>query len=216
MILYQQQRHLFPRTRIVRRISIYKISFQDSGHSRNSLIPSEQDWPKKKRSANDTYSTFNYLLTRCYRQICGSFTSKIQSDGFGRIQSKGSLKVGLRNCSNEFSNNSTFQQLYFLEKYKKMGRMIEVDSSDYTPFVHYLPHNGILWENSRTTKLRVVFNGSSRTSNGLSLNDILHADAKLQTDMCDILLWTRTHKVLFSTNIVKIFCQIAVCWVFAS
>lgn len=126
-------------------------------------------------------------------------------------ESKAKALGCLKKLFQRISNNSTFQQLYFLEKYKKMGHMIEIDaSSDYTPFVHYLPHNGILRENNRTTKFRVVFNGSICTSNGLSLNDILHAGAKLQTDMRNILLWTRTHKVLFSTDIVKIFRQIAV------
>ncbi|XP_024882335.1 uncharacterized protein LOC112461353 [Temnothorax curvispinosus] len=88
----------------------------------------------------------------------------------------------------------TFQQFYgnFLEEYLKMGHMKEVDaSSDQTSVVNYLPHHGVLRENNRTTKLRVVFNGSSPTSNGLSLNDILHAGAKLQIDICDILLWIR-------------------------
>ncbi|XP_024867313.1 uncharacterized protein LOC112451723, partial [Temnothorax curvispinosus] len=119
----------------------------------------------------------------------------------------------LKNLFQRFSNQSTFQQLYehFLEEYLKMGHMKEVDaSSAQTSVVNYLPHHGVLRENNRTTKLRVVFNGSSPTSNGLSLNDILHAGAKLQIDICDILLWIRTHKVLFSTDIVKMFRQIAV------
>ncbi|XP_024871917.1 uncharacterized protein LOC112454648 [Temnothorax curvispinosus] len=104
----------------------------------------------------------------------------------------------LKNLFQRFSNQSTFQQLYgnFLDEYLKMGHMKEVDaSSDQTSVVNYLPHHGVLRENNRTTKLRVVFNGSSPTSNGLSLNDILHAGAKLQIDICDILLWIRTHKL---------------------
>ncbi|KMQ84875.1 integrase core domain protein [Lasius niger] len=130
---------------------------------------------------------------------------------------QGESKSKALGCLNKlfqrFSNKSTFQQRYvdFLEEYLKMDHMTEVDaSSDQTPFAHYLPHHGVLRENNRTTKLRVVFNGSSRTSNGLSLNDILHGGAKLQNDMCDLLLWTRTHKVLFSADIVKMFRQIAV------
>jgi len=119
----------------------------------------------------------------------------------------------LRKLFQRFSNKRKFQQLYvnFLEEYLQMGHMTEVDaSSEPTPLAHYLPHHGVMRENNRTTKLRVVFNASSRTSTGLSLNDILHAGAKLQTDICDILLWTRTHKILFSADIVKMFRQIAV------
>lgn len=84
-----------------------------------------------------------------------------------------------------------------------MNHMTEVNtSSDQINFVHYLPHHGVVRENSRTTKLRIIFNGSSRT-NDLLLNDILYLGAKLQTDICDILLWTRSRKVLFQRILLK-------------
>lgn len=88
--------------------------------------------------------------------------------------------------------------------------MITVDTADslISP-VYYLPHMGVLRKHSSTTKLRVVFNGSSRGNKGLSLNDILHAGAKLQSDITKILLWIRTHRILFSTDIQKMFRQIA-------
>lgn len=113
----------------------------------------------------------------------------------------------------KFKSNNRLQQLYsdFIEEYKNLGHMVAADTFDHqTSPVYYLPHLGVLRESSRTTKLRVVFNASSRTSNGVSLNDILHAGAKLQTDISEILLWTRTHRILFSTDIEKMFRQIAV------
>lgn len=119
----------------------------------------------------------------------------------------------LKKLGQQFDRNSVFQQRYvdFLEEYQRMEHMQEAEtSSESTSFVHYLPHHGVLRESNRTTKLRIVFNASSRTSNGLSLNDILHTGAKLQNDMCDILLWSRTHRILFSADIVKMFRQIAV------
>lgn len=36
---------------------------------------------------------------------------------------------------------------------------------------YYIPHHGVYKESSLTTKLRVVFNFSSPSSNGISLND---------------------------------------------
>lgn len=74
----------------------------------------------------------------------------------------------------------------------------------------YLPHHGVLREQSRTTKLRVVFNESSSISTGKSLNDILHSGAKLQIEIFNVLLWVRRHKYVFSTDIVKMFRQIQV------
>ena len=47
-----------------------------------------------------------------------------------------------------------------------------------------LPHHGVLKPQSKTTKLRVVFNGSSKIQSGKSLNDILHTGAKLQAGYC--------------------------------
>lgn len=42
------------------------------------------------------------------------------------------------------------------------------------------------------------------------MNDILHPGPKLQTDISEILLWARTHRILFSTDIEKMYRQIAV------
>lgn len=45
----------------------------------------------------------------------------------------------------------------------------------YTSSVHYfLPHRAVFKETSYTTKLRVLLYGSVKTSNGLSLKDVLH------------------------------------------
>lgn len=94
---------------------------------------------------------------------------------------------------------------------RTLGHMVAVDTSqDRSSLVYYLPHHGGLRENSSTTKMRVVFNGSNRTNNGRSLNDILYSGAKLQADISEVLLWICTHRILFSTDIEKMFRQIAV------
>lgn len=102
----------------------------------------------------------------------------------------------LKRLFSQFIKKPIFHQLYdeFIQEYERLGHMVWTDNDDNSSFrVHYLPHHGVLRENARTTKLRVVFNGSSRTSSGIFLNDILYLGAKLQTDMLDILLWSRTH-----------------------
>lgn len=50
----------------------------------------------------------------------------------------------------------------------------------------FLPHHGVLKENSTTTKLRTVFNGSSKLLSGISLNDLLHAGPNLLYLICRI------------------------------
>ncbi|XP_018406689.1 PREDICTED: uncharacterized protein LOC108782813, partial [Cyphomyrmex costatus] len=107
----------------------------------------------------------------------------------------------------------SYSKLYteFLHEYQTLGHMISVPESevDASP-VFYLPHHGVMRENSQTTKLRVVFNGSSPTSNGLSLNDILHTGAKLQTNIFDVLLRFRSHQYVFSSDITKMYRNILV------
>jgi hypothetical protein len=40
---------------------------------------------------------------------------------------------------------------------------------------HYLPHHAVLKEDSTATKLRVVFDGSGKTTISISLNESMHA-----------------------------------------
>ncbi|XP_039309956.1 uncharacterized protein LOC105203472 [Solenopsis invicta] len=88
------------------------------------------------------------------------------------------------NLSRKLSNDSKLAKAYseFLDEYEKLDHMRLVTSHHSEP-CYYLPHHGVIRETSLTTKLRVVFNGSSRTSTGISLNDLLYIGAKLQTDV---------------------------------
>jgi hypothetical protein len=52
----------------------------------------------------------------------------------------------------------------------------------------YTPHHCVFKELSTTTKLRVVFDGSAKSSTGVSLNGILAVGLKLQEDLQPILL----------------------------
>ncbi|KAL7724362.1 hypothetical protein ACLKA6_005826 [Drosophila palustris] len=65
----------------------------------------------------------------------------------------------------------------------------------------YLPHHPIIKESSSTTKVRVVFDGSMRTSNGRSLNDILASGPKLHTDLPAILINWRSLKYVFMADV---------------
>ena len=55
-----------------------------------------------------------------------------------------------------------------------------------------------------------MFDGSAKTSNGLSLNDILHVGPTVQQDLYSIVLRFRTHQVFFRDDITKIYKQINV------
>ncbi|XP_011859181.1 PREDICTED: uncharacterized protein LOC105556699 [Vollenhovia emeryi] len=149
------------------------------------------------------------------RDSSGRYTVRLPLKGEPTLL--GDSRIGALHSLNRlfkrFSSNPAFQRSYtdFIVEYQRLGHMEEEDSPNrqITP-EYYLPHHGVLREDSRTTKLRVVFNGSYRTTSGHSLNDILHVGAKLQNDITDVLLWIRTYRIIFSTDIVKMFRQIAI------
>ena len=75
---------------------------------------------------------------------------------------------------------------------------------------YFLPHHAVFKETSTTTKTRVVFDGSAKTSNGLSLNDILQVGPTVQPDLYSIVLRFRTYQVCFTADITKMYRQITV------
>ncbi|XP_034945919.1 uncharacterized protein [Chelonus insularis] len=119
----------------------------------------------------------------------------------------------LQSLHRKFESNPDFHQSYksFLQEYKQLGHMVEVVDTEKTSHpVFYLPHHGVIRETSSTTKLRVVFNGSCRTSNGIPLNQTLHTGSKLQIDLNDVLINFRKFKYVFSADIEKMYRQIQV------
>ncbi|XP_050528029.1 uncharacterized protein LOC126898125 [Daktulosphaira vitifoliae] len=82
----------------------------------------------------------------------------------------------------------------------------EINRADY----YYLPHSYVLNDNSHSTRLRVVFNGTSKTNNGLSLNCILMNGPKIQSDLLNIVVRFRTQKYVFSAGISKLYRQILI------
>ncbi|XP_024873244.1 uncharacterized protein LOC112455514 [Temnothorax curvispinosus] len=71
--------------------------------------------------------------------------------------------------------------------------------------VFYLPHHGVLKADSTTTKLRVVFDASSRDLNGVSLNQVLQSGPKLQADIFVILLRFRIGRVALTADVKQMF-----------
>lgn len=74
--------------------------------------------------------------------------------------------------------------------------------------VYYIPYHSVLKKDAVTTKLRNVFNASAKTSNGVSLNAIIHPGPKLQNKIFDIVTRIRQYKFMYSSDITKMYRQI--------
>lgn len=103
-----------------------------------------------------------------------------------------------------------YKKLYceFMKEYLDLGHMTpiyECPSPNY-----FLPHHGVLREHSTTTKLRVVFDASAKTTTGKSLNDIQLIGPCLQNDVFSILLRFRQHLYVACADIEKMYRQILI------
>ena len=92
----------------------------------------------------------------------------------------------------------------------QQGIVESVEPSEDDPkCVHYLPHHAVVRQDKQTTKVRVVYDASARTT-GPSLNDCLHVGPKLNTKIFDILLRFRVHRIAIIADIEKAFLMISV------
>ncbi|XP_065355015.1 uncharacterized protein LOC135949392 [Calliphora vicina] len=74
----------------------------------------------------------------------------------------------------------------------------------------FLPHHAVIKPESKTTKVRVVFNASKKTGSGFSLNDCLYQGPTLQKDLIQIMLRWRNYKYVFTGDIQKMYRQILI------
>jgi len=101
------------------------------------------------------------------------------------------------------------QYIEFMNEYEALGHMRGVEPSDLPP-KYYIPHHAVFKNDFESSKIRVVFNASAKTSNGVSLNDQLLVGPKLQNDIFHIISRFRLSPIVFTTDICKMYRQILI------
>ncbi|XP_058447634.1 uncharacterized protein LOC131428013 [Malaya genurostris] len=103
------------------------------------------------------------------------------------------------------------QYVSFMNEYCDLGHMRKIDSNiEGTVNRCYLPHHPVVKESSTTTRLRVVFDASCKTSSGVSLNEALMVGPVIQEDLRSIILCCRTKQIMMVADVEKMFRQIYV------
>lgn len=115
------------------------------------------------------------------------------------------MEKKLKGCPMQQLSYNNFLKEYLLLNHMEMISETEVQQK--RPH-YYMPHHSVIKEDSSTTKLRVVFDASCRTNNGLSLNDCLLVGPRLQDDLVSILLRFRIHPVAVCADIEKMYRQV--------
>ncbi|XP_036322041.1 uncharacterized protein LOC118736039 [Rhagoletis pomonella] len=109
-----------------------------------------------------------------------------------------------------FAANKGLHEEYskFMQELLDLGHMESAGAV--THATYYMSHHAVVRETSTTTKLKVVFNASMKTSSGYSLNDALMAGPRLQQDLFSILVRFRTHRYVLIADIEKMYRQVYV------
>ncbi|XP_028176630.1 uncharacterized protein LOC114364612 [Ostrinia furnacalis] len=116
-----------------------------------------------------------------------------------------------RNTERKFERQEKLAQAYktFMTEYSELEHMTPAKYNS-SSLECYLPHHGIERVESTTTKYRVVFNASAKTSTGRSLNDLMYTGPNLQQDLQSLLLKWRQYEYAFTADIEKMYRQILV------
>lgn len=86
------------------------------------------------------------------------------------------------------------QYTKFFIEYEQLGHTL-----------YSIPHHCVLKPDSTTTKLRVEFDASTKTSSGYSLNDLMYTGPTIQSELFSILLRFRLPKFVFTADIEKMY-----------
>lgn len=100
------------------------------------------------------------------------------------------------------------EYLAFMSEYENLGHMSEIKDKEGEGY--YLPHHAVIKNTSLTTKCRVVFDGSAKTTSGFSLNDVQFIGPTLQQDVFSILVRFRIYEYVLTGDICKMYRQILV------
>ncbi|XP_035917737.1 uncharacterized protein LOC118515143 [Anopheles stephensi] len=111
------------------------------------------------------------------------------------------------------SKDTHLKQQYddFMREYVLLGHMFPVHiEPDCLSAAHYLPHHPVVKEASTTTKVRVVFDGSAKTTTGNSLNDVLLVGPVVQDELLTLVVRFRKYEVAVIADIEKMYRQVSV------
>ena len=112
-------------------------------------------------------------------------------------------------------SNTNLNEKYvkFMREYEELGHMEKISENEVnldSEKTFYLPHHAVFKKTGDTTKIRVVFNGSAKSSNGKSLNDILALGPINQDDLFSLLCRFRLYPIALVADVEKMYRQISI------
>ncbi|VEN60332.1 unnamed protein product [Callosobruchus maculatus] len=167
---------------------------------------------KNNNSAEDNYCE-SYFRETTRRDTSGKFVvhipfkNSVMDLGDSREMALKRFASIERKLSKD--NNLKAEYIKFMKEYHELEHMVECNEENENKG-YYLPHHIITKSSSLTTKYRVVFDASAKTTTGLSLNDTQFVGPTLQQDLFSILVRFRKHKYVMTGDVSKMYRRILV------
>ncbi|XP_073838563.1 uncharacterized protein [Musca autumnalis] len=196
-----------------------KVSFSEEENLDKTLLRfwELEEIPKRKILSPSDQLCEDYYKRTTRRDSNGRYVVSLplKTEIVGQVE----LGFSRANCLRQFLRNEAsllrkpqvkvvYDQV--VNEYLALDHMRPVGAASTNTSVCYLPHHPVINPDKQTTKLRVVFNASNKTSNGKSLNDILHVGPTLQLDLVLLILRWRLFKFVFNCDITQMYRQIRV------
>ncbi|XP_052858280.1 uncharacterized protein LOC128266046 [Drosophila gunungcola] len=107
------------------------------------------------------------------------------------------------------NHNPLLREIYvkFMKEYIALNHMQLASDFDSQKTHYVIPHHGVLRSESMTTKLRVVFDASCKTTSNISLNELLMIGPSIQQNLILSLLAIRLHRHALVADICKMYRQ---------
>ncbi|UYV71205.1 hypothetical protein LAZ67_8002159 [Cordylochernes scorpioides] len=217
--------HVPPCTPIPGPVAVHVPSCTPKPEAAAVQVPVRSPRPQRARKPLDRLEALidtgsqRSLITENCREKLNLPVKKSQLTVFGignqPIQQSAKCHETILALERKLHKSSNLLQQYkdFMMEYLSLNHMELIPKNERdkpSDKCYYIPHHCVLRDQSSTTKLRVVFDASCKTSNNYSLNDFLHTGPKLQHDIFNILVKFRTNPIAFTGDIEKMYRQIKV------
>jgi len=162
----------------------------------------------KSKSKEEIYCEEHFVNT-VSRDSNGRYIVRLPLRDVKRLgESRTAAFKRLVSLERKFNTDETLKGEYSraIEEHLTLGHMSVIQECGDSEY--YMPHHAVIKKSSNTTKVRVVFDASAKTSSGVSLNDVLLVGPTIQNRLFDHLMRFRTYNYVLTADIEKMYCQV--------
>ncbi|KAG7307359.1 hypothetical protein JYU34_007543 [Plutella xylostella] len=163
--------------------------------------------------SSEDHECMEYFRTTTKRREDGRFEVRIpfKSELKEKLgDTKPAATAQFRNLEGKLAKNVPLKNEYqkCMKEYIDLNHMIPAKMTN--THENYLPHHAVIRAEATTSKVRVVFNASQKSSSGLSLNDVMHKGPNLQQDLQHLIMKWRQYQYAYTADIEKMYRQIMI------